>query len=265
MLPGIAKITAAAIAISASIVGVERAHAVTVTPITAGVAISSVVVGAAGATESGVNDQRSLWNRRIIGFLSGVIVVADPDPATFLSGTSVFAYPEELLEFEGLVWFGPFSDMSSSDSGPVAVDPVQGSGFTADPVLLTNQGPNPDLLVETPIVEAGRVTVTWSAEPDGIIGETPSVNMFGAVFKNISGSPLQFSTLPPGSTSSNLHQVTEEQSFICIPPGETAPRGCGYPDDPIRFGVTPVPLPATMPFMLLSIGVFGVSMRMRRR
>ena len=60
-----------------------------------------------------------------------VVLTADPDPATYLSGTSVFAFPDELLEFTGLTWYGAFSDMSTGDFGPVAGSGAIESTFIA--------------------------------------------------------------------------------------------------------------------------------------
>ena len=240
----------------------DRARAATAAVPTAGLAVTSVLVGAAGATESGLDDTRSKWNRRVLGFLSIVVLTADPDPATYLSGTSVFAFPDELLEFTGLTWYGAFSDMSIGDLGPVAGSgAIQGSGFVDDVQLFKAQAPNPFLNITTNVVN-GKLTVSWTANP-GIEASSTSVNMFGAAFTNISGRDLQFAITPPGSSSANLYQVTAAQSLVCIPPDEKVARGCGYPDEPIRFAI--IPEPATLTLFAIGLAGFAVSRKQKRK
>lgn len=240
----------------------DRAWSATAAVPTAGVAVTSILVGAAGATESGLDDTRSKWNRRVLGFLSIVVLTADPDPATYLSGTSVFAFPDELLEFTGLTWYGPFSDMSTGDTGPVAgPDAIQGSGFVDDVQLFKPQAPNPFLDITTTVID-GKLTVSWTANP-GIEAASTSVNMFGAAFTNISGRDLPFAITPPGSPSANLYQITSAQSLVCIPPGEKIPRGCGYPDEPIRFAI--IPEPATLTLFAIGLTGFAASRKQKRK
>ena len=217
----------------------NRASAVTTAVPTAGIAVTSFVVGAAAATESAIEDTIPKWRRKLIGFTSLLLMAIDPDPATYLFGRTVIEYPESLLEFQQLTWYGAFSDMSTGDTGPIAgPGAVQGSGFFDDVKLFVPQGPNPALNV-TGSATGGVLNVSWNAFP-GIQAEGASVNIFGAVFKSISPTDLQFEITPAGSPLANFYQNTAAQALVCIPSHELMPRGCGYPDEPIGFRITPL-------------------------
>jgi len=95
----------------------------------------------------------------------------------------------------------------------------------------------------------------------GIEAASTSVNMFGAAFTNISGRDLQFAITPPGSSSANLYQVTAAQSLVCIPPDEKVARGCGYPDEPIRFAI--IPEPATLTLFAIGLAGFAASRKQK--
>lgn len=225
--------------------GAKQTLAATAAVPTAGVAATSIVVGAAGAAEGSVEDTRSKWNRKFLIFGGILLTVVDPDPAIYLGGTSVIEFPKELLEFQELTWYGPFSDMSPGDSGPTCDEGcVQNSGFFNDVSLFTPQDHNPNITYNTS-VDNGVLTVSWTPEP-GIVAEANSVNIFGIAFKNISGQDLFVEIAPSNSQSANLLQNTSMQSLTCIPPNEEEPQPCGYPDEPIRFTVTPVPEPLTV-------------------
>jgi hypothetical protein len=236
--------------------------AVTAAVPTVGLAVTSVVVGAAAGTESALEETRSKWNRKLLGFGSILLLAVDPQPASYISGITSITFPNEYLQFQGLTWFGPFSDGSTGDLGPVAGSgAVQGSGFTDDVPLFVQQPANSSLDVNTN-VSGGVLTVSWSTDP-AIQADGDPVNIFGAVFTSIWPQDLQFGTAPAGAPA-NLFQNITLQSVICIPSDETQPRQCGYPDEPIGFTVTPVPIPAALPLFATGVGAVAYAGRRRK-
>ena len=247
-----------------SILGISApARAVTTFVPTAGLAASSFVVGAIAATESALDETRSLWNRRLLGNGGLLLMGIDPDPAVYLEGTSVIRYPSSLLEYAGITWYGPFSDMSTGDTGPVAgPGAIQGSGFTDQVDVFRSQGPNS--AIEFRVDDsAGVLTVEWAANPGIQAINGTSVNIFGFVFRNTSGTDLSISSLSPDSATANLFQDTAAQSLTCKPSGELIPRECGYPSEPIRFGVQ-TDVPGPVPLLGLA-AAFGYSRKLRKR
>lgn len=240
------------------------ASAVTSAVPTAGIAVTSFVVGAAAATESALEETRSKWNRKLLGFGSILLMGIDPDPATYLSGTSVISFPDTLLSFKQLTWYGPFSDGSTGDTGPLAgAGAVANSGFFDQAMLFVPQAASPALQVVT-TVNAGLLTVSWSAVP-GIQAAGSSVNIFGAVFESISVPDLQLAMTPPGSPLANMAQQVAAQSLFCIPAGELVARGCGYPNMPIGFSVSAVPEPVTSALWLAGLMALAGAVQRSRR
>lgn len=210
-------LTLAVAMLFASVSNVDRSWAVVATIPTTGIAATSVVVGAAATTEGSLEETRSKWNRKFLTFGGLLLATVDPDPATYLSGTSVIHYPEELLEFQQLTWFGPFSDMSTGEMGPTPTSgAVQGSGFTDDVQVFVPQGPNPDLSITSSVSGDGVLTVSWNADP-GIIADSESANIFAAVFSSISEEDLFFEVMEAGNPLANFSQDTSAQSLTCIP------------------------------------------------
>jgi hypothetical protein len=251
------------ITLAVAVGSTERTWAVTAAVPTAGIAVTSFVVGAAGATESALEETRSKWNRKFLGFGSLLLMGIDPDPATYIEGTTVIAFPDELLEFQELTWYDKFSDMSTGDTGPVCDEGcMQGSGFFNNVSVFTPQPPNPAISFTTSVND-GFLTVSWSADP-GIVTEDEPMNIFGIVFKSISEKDLYFEIESPESASANLYQDTAAQSLTCIPPDETEPQPCGYPDEPIKFSVTTVPEP-TSAFSFLAFSTLGAASTLKRK
>jgi hypothetical protein len=256
-LANIALIAVLLFAISA-----DKALATTAAVPTAGIAVTSYVVGAAGATEGALEETRGKWERKLLAFGGLLLMGIDPDPATYLSGTSVIAFPDEYLEFQQLTWYGAFSDMSTGYTGPVAgPGAVQNSGFFDDVSVFEPQAPNPDITFSTSVIDA-ILTVSWSADP-GISAEGESVNIFGALFKSISTEDLFFETMGPNDPLANFYQDTGAQSLQCIPPGYTEPQTCGYPDEPITFRITQVPEPSSIVLFLPGLILLGVAFNRR--
>lgn len=247
--------------LAAFVVASKPTMAVTAAVPTVGLAVTSVVVGAVAGTESAIEETRSKWNRKLLGFGSILLLAVDPQPASYISGTTSLTFPDEFLRFEGLTWFGPFSDGSTGDLGPVAgPGAIQGSGFTDDVSLFVQQLPNSSLEVNTS-VSGGVLTVSWSTDP-AIQADRDPVNIFGAVFTSIWPQDLQFGTADAG-VPANLFQNIAQQSVVCIPSDETQPRQCGYPNEPIGFTVTPVPIPAALP--IFATGLVGIACFSRRQ
>jgi hypothetical protein len=199
-------------------------------------------------------------------FAAGTLVVAvDPEPATYLRGTSVIVFPDDLLRFEGLTWYGPFADDTNGDvdPGPEAMNPVQGSGFSDVVDISVRQRPAPDLEVNEVSVENGVLTVSWNA-PNGIGTEADPVNIFGAIFSNISSNLLHFSIVPPiaanadDADDANLYQDASEQDLVCMPSSDEPPQRCGYPEEAIGFSVEPVSVPEPTSSALLLSGLLAL-------
>jgi hypothetical protein len=242
----------------------KLASAVTAFVPTGGLAVTSFVLGAAAATESAIEETRSKWDRKYLGFGGLLLMGIDPDPATYLSGKSVIQYPDSLLQFQQLTWYGAFSDMSTGDTGPVAgPGAVQGSGFFDDVKVFVPQGRNPAIGV-TYSGSGGVLTVDWSATP-GIQATGSSVNIFGALFTSISPTDLFFETTPPGSPSANFKQNTAAQSLYGIVVSSTVAQALGYPDEPIGFSITAVPEPTPFAMALAGLACGGYSLFRRRR
>lgn len=210
--------------------------AVTATIPTAGLAVTSAFVGGGGVLGGALYSGQPWWYRGLLCVGGAGLVVVDPPAATYLSGRSVIDYPEHLLRFSQIVWFGEFAENPSLPGPPVG----KTSGLYEEDFSFELQGPNPALKVTVEDID-GVLTVSWNAEPDGIAVDTADhVNIFGLLFDNVTDQNLLFSVTDPAMA--NLGQNPELQSLTCIPPGDKEPRGCGSNDEVVGFYVNAVPV-----------------------
>ena len=238
-----------------SSIAIKPAFAVTSAVPTAGIAVTSFIVGGAGAVVGGG------WKTRLGGFLVGVI---DPVPATFLEGKIVIEYPEELLAVTGVGWFGNFAEDPSQPFPPAFSEPF----FDLDPATALYdfmQPPNPVLTTSTSAT-GGVVTVEFDATPDGIIVDSgENFNLLSIMFQNISNQELLWNQADPPE-SANFFSISDEQILTCLPdPTVPVPVTCGVDDEPFTYTVTLVPVPesnSTLSFLVL--GTFSVTTIIKR-
>ncbi len=209
---------------------VRRAFAVTAAVPTAGLAVTSVVVGAAGVLDGG-------WFTRIAGYAVGLI---DPDPGTFYEGKIVITYPEDLLAVRGVGWFGNFAEDPSDPVPPVVLDPFfEYDTTTIDDTFL--QPPNPALVTSTSD-SGGVVTVEFDASPSGVTVESGAhFNLLSIMFQNISGQALEWKLADAGKPA-NFFSNPEQQILTCRPDFSFPdPVTCGVDAPPYRYQVSVVP------------------------
>lgn len=236
-----------------------------------GITATSVVVGFAGATNGVFGWSGGGWLQRALTGVGGsVILVVDPEPATFYSGRHVFKFPEELLRVETVGWFGEFS------ADPAApVPPVSETGFLPFmPVFIPLQAPNPGLEVVVSLAP-GEVMIEWEAEDGIFVAGTEHFNFLGIVLSNITDSTLEWE-LGEGPDfsadgfapqlqlpSANVYQDAPRQSLICQPVSVDERVLCGD-DTGHAFRVFVVPGAPTALLLLPGMVALGVTRRRRR-
>ncbi|MBK8751018.1 MAG: hypothetical protein IPL99_04990 [Candidatus Competibacteraceae bacterium] len=247
----------AAVAILGS-VAVNPAFAVSGAVATAGLAITSVVVGAAGVAGGG-------WKTRLLGYAVGLV---DPDPATFYDGTIVMTYPEDLLTFTGVGWFGNFAEDPNLPVPPIVSTPFFDFDSATPPGNFL-QSPNPALTVSTSAT-GGVVTIKFDANPSGVtVDPGTHFNLLSIVFQNTSGQELQWQVVPAQagpvqaalSDSANFFSNPDLQVLTCRPPSpdpNSVPVQCGDTEPANRYQVFAVPEPETLWLFATSfVGLLG--------
>jgi hypothetical protein len=218
---------------------------------TAGLATTSLIVGAAGVVGGG-------WFTRLASYGLGIV---DPPSGTFYSGTIVIDYPENLLAVSGVGWFGNFAVDPTVPAPPVSTTPF--FDVSSSPYNF-NQSPNSGLTVST-TNSGGVLTLSFNA-PNGIsVDSGTEFNLLAVTFQNISGSDLAWNVVGPHGQA-NFFDNAAQQTLTCRPdPTFPTPVTCGENTPANRYFVTPVPEPRSLPVLMLALAGCWVRGRARGR
>jgi len=226
---------------------------------TAGLATTSVIVGAGGVIGGG-------WFTKALGIFA---VGADPVGSTFYDGTIVMAYPSQYVVPISIGWFGDFAVDPNVPSLPVMTTAF--FDITTSPYDLT-QAPNPSLMISSSYAN-GVITVSFHAPSNGLAVSAPQgtpFNFLAISFQNISGQTLQWTAMSTSgsaapSGSANLFDIPSQQVMTCKPdPSYIVPVTCGENSPTFMYTATPVPEPSTLLLFPAGFMVLGARLSLRR-